>query len=551
MYGLRFSDSIETYEVPRLDFDLIDELFYQEDEIGEMRHTAFMIECGLEEDPPDGPDVPPIPWGDKLIHNSSSSSADSVAIQYEPPKKRVPQRTRSSDDIDLLEEELSPESNRRKLVASKSGSLHAMRPARIVKRQPPSRCHSVDDSKAIELSLAFAKTEAGSPLRRVERKLVAAKSGSLHGMRDAVARASAKKKEEGGASDDGDAEAGSNHPRSPVRKLVATKSGTIHGTRKVPRDRTPKTAESNTVRPPRPIAPSRGLGARTKSGTNLTKVKPTRCASPAPTTESHIVYKNGVKTVVTKIVSNSSPDIPPEPTKRRSSRSETSSTGTLSSSSSSRMPQRQSLTKQSPVSGGCSSDAEDDFLTRMVGNSDGDDDSEVSLSTNSSAPDNPISSTETCQKKLSHCPAPRMRTVKAPTSPSHAKKPAYTQTKVRTLSSHTKEKKWVGTTSVKDSSGSDASPSPTNKIAKRVVRREFRSGPPKAERRKSEGVVESAVSSLRNGASTPSQLLQNMQRGDTHPTRSPQTLNRTKSGSSKLRSNSVGNLDIPPAFRGL
>mmetsp|Transcript_45872 Transcript_45872/g.53042 ORF Transcript_45872/g.53042 Transcript_45872/m.53042 type:complete len:104 (+) Transcript_45872:146-457(+) len=53
--------------VPRLEDHLIDELFYQEDEIGEMRHTAFMVDCGLEEDPPDGPNVAPLPWGDMLL----------------------------------------------------------------------------------------------------------------------------------------------------------------------------------------------------------------------------------------------------------------------------------------------------------------------------------------------------------------------------------------------------------------------------------------------------------------------------------------------------
>jgi hypothetical protein len=54
--------------VPRLEDHLIDDLFYQDDEIREMRYTAFMVKCGLEEDPPDdGPDVSPLPWGDMLL----------------------------------------------------------------------------------------------------------------------------------------------------------------------------------------------------------------------------------------------------------------------------------------------------------------------------------------------------------------------------------------------------------------------------------------------------------------------------------------------------
>ena len=138
MGKLRFSEEKqEVFIVPRLDDDQIDDLFYQEDEIGEMRHTAFMIECGLEEDPPDGPDVPPVPWGDALIaqQRSSSSSADSKSLNgrkdtLSPRQRRnndrpIPSRSRSSDEIDELEEELSPhQSPRRRLVAAKSGSLH-------------------------------------------------------------------------------------------------------------------------------------------------------------------------------------------------------------------------------------------------------------------------------------------------------------------------------------------------------------------------------------------------------------------------------------------
>ena len=54
-----------THICPRLEDKLIDELFYQDDEIDEMRHTAVMIKIGLEEDPPEGPDIPPLPWPTK------------------------------------------------------------------------------------------------------------------------------------------------------------------------------------------------------------------------------------------------------------------------------------------------------------------------------------------------------------------------------------------------------------------------------------------------------------------------------------------------------
>lgn len=61
--------------VPRLQHHLIGELFYLEDEIGEMRHAAFMIECGLEEDPLDGPDVQPLPCGDILLQQQHQQKA--------------------------------------------------------------------------------------------------------------------------------------------------------------------------------------------------------------------------------------------------------------------------------------------------------------------------------------------------------------------------------------------------------------------------------------------------------------------------------------------
>jgi hypothetical protein len=559
---LRFSDNIQTYEVPRLDDHLIDELFYQEDEIGEMRHTAFMIECGLEEDPPDGPDVPPVPWGDRLLKahrngtsetsQSSSSTADSKPIQYDPPKRRVPQRTlpersRSTDDLDLLEVELSPEANRRKLVASKSGSLHAMRPPKVVKRRPPPRCHSVDDSNGIDLSLAFAKTE-GSPHRRGGRKMVAAKSGSLHGMREAAAKAVATKEENGGG---GEAENKSPTPRSPVRRLVAAKSGTVHGLRKALQDNATKSAESNAALPPRPAPSSGSLGTRTKSGTNLAKFDPSRSASPANATESHVVYKNGVKTVVTRTVSNANSEIPPRPTMRRSSLSTngTSSTSTQSLSSS-RGRGRQPLTNQSSI-GGYSSGSDDDFLLAVVGDSDGDDDSQVSISTDASNDDSPVSTPKKCfvKKRITYCSAPKVNNMDDPSSPSDAKKPAFSKTRIAKSSSNPIEKK-KKSTSAKDGSGSDSSLSPSKKVLK-GTRREVRSGMTKAERTKSSDVtVESAVSSLRNGASTPSQLLQNMQ-GSSPAAASPRKLNRAKSGSAKLRSKSVGGLDVPPAFRGL
>ena len=143
--AMRIQWSVElvtkTEIVPRLEDHLIDDLFYQEDEIGEMRHTAFMVECGLEEDPPDGPDVAPVPWGDMLLkiqleqnqinddddgtvlvvnddiivtlndedcNNSNNSSIRSLQRNH----RELPSRSQSTDDL-AIELTISPVGGRR------------------------------------------------------------------------------------------------------------------------------------------------------------------------------------------------------------------------------------------------------------------------------------------------------------------------------------------------------------------------------------------------------------------------------------------------------
>ena len=143
--AMRIQWSVElvtkTEIVPRLEDHLIDDLFYQEDEIGEMRHTAFMVECGLEEDPPDGPDVAPVPWGDMLLkiqleqnqinddddgtvlvvnddiivtlndedcNNSNNSSIRSLQRNH----RELPSRSQSTDDL-AIELTISPAGGRR------------------------------------------------------------------------------------------------------------------------------------------------------------------------------------------------------------------------------------------------------------------------------------------------------------------------------------------------------------------------------------------------------------------------------------------------------
>ena len=164
--AMRIQWSVElvtkTEIVPRLEDHLIDDLFYQEDEIGEMRHTAFMVECGLEEDPPDGPDVAPVPWGDMLLkiqleqnqinddddgtvlvvnddiivtlndedcNNSNNSSIRSLQRNH----RELPSRSQSTDDL-AIELTISPVGGRR---------IYHPRLAAVPRDHVPRRCKSV------------------------------------------------------------------------------------------------------------------------------------------------------------------------------------------------------------------------------------------------------------------------------------------------------------------------------------------------------------------------------------------------------------------------
>ena len=220
----------KVFSVPRIEDSQIDDLFYQEDEIGEMRHYAFMIECGLEEEDWGGPDVEPIPWPGNG-NNSDSSAEKPKQVEKKPVRPKVPQRTRSSDDLDVLtakedEEPIKKEPPaRRKLVATKSGTLHSMRAAAAKEKA---------DDKEDEAETKAAPRVRPTPARR---KITASKSGSMHQLRQRRAQLAAKEEEE---EEKTNAEAsGGESPGRGVpgrRKLVATKSGTLHGMRKKAQD---------------------------------------------------------------------------------------------------------------------------------------------------------------------------------------------------------------------------------------------------------------------------------------------------------------------------
>jgi hypothetical protein len=500
MAKLRFAESAnQEYIVPRLDDDQIDDLFYQEDEIGEMRHTAFMIECGLEEDPPDGPDIPPVPWGDALKAQQSDSSADSKSFSSPSNspygnRRVMPLRTRSTDDMDLLEEEMSPKtkvSPKRRLVATKSGSLG--------RRTPPPRCNSSDNVGGTDLSLAFAKTNKASP--KTAKRFVRSKSGTLHGMK-AAAEAAMKNMEDSADSKPPimpsrkltKAKSGTTHgmgaaaaaarklledmesaerdkpPKSPVRRLVASKSGTLHGTRKL---ESQNAADHSSASPRR--VPVRKLVVA-KSGTlhgmrKAAKDASSRPPRPGPSSSScsdklsspipekrdvaRVIYKNGKKTTIYK---DSSPptspcksaDIPPLPVTRATPR-----TSSLS---------------------GSDSGSDDNFLKGIVSDDD-DDASNISISTNGSENDS---------------------------SPIHS--PGRYNNGISSKSKIKVKKKKESSTS-----------SPTKKSKERIT--------------PSKSSVKLKLTKLKNGSESPSS-----------PT-------KMRAARAKMKAKSLGNLEIPPAFR--
>jgi len=246
--------------VPRIEDCLIDELFYQEDEIGEMRHTAFMVECGLEEDPPDGPDVPPVPWGDMLLkqqeekakkkmtapHVKSGSgnyrnddSDDSVSKD----KRNLPSRSRSNDDIDTLAIELTttPKASPKRRVPKRTNStplnLYVVdgeslpsspyiqfSPASPTKTSVSTNRRPAKRTPTKSTSVITPERTLRSPEDRRKRstpmrgKLTQTRSGTCHEMATAAARAKEKM----------NAEKNERKKVPAKRKLTKTRSGTSH-----------------------------------------------------------------------------------------------------------------------------------------------------------------------------------------------------------------------------------------------------------------------------------------------------------------------------------
>jgi hypothetical protein len=96
--SIRFSEGPAlVQEFPRMTWEELDLAFYTDDEIGDMRQFAFMLECGLEEEDWTGPDVEALPWPKKEdIGRSQEQQERTNPSHWDDP----------AEDSDLEEEDL-------------------------------------------------------------------------------------------------------------------------------------------------------------------------------------------------------------------------------------------------------------------------------------------------------------------------------------------------------------------------------------------------------------------------------------------------------------
>ncbi|KAL3937459.1 MAG: hypothetical protein SGBAC_007449 [Bacillariaceae sp.] len=122
--GLRFTEEPTTavYEFEKMTWDEMDEIFYTDEEIGDFRHSAFMIECGLEEEDWSAPDVEPVPWPKEVdelkIKNFATNKIELKENQLKAKRQQakadvavieiLPTNTRRSNESDPVEAEIKP-----------------------------------------------------------------------------------------------------------------------------------------------------------------------------------------------------------------------------------------------------------------------------------------------------------------------------------------------------------------------------------------------------------------------------------------------------------
>lgn len=97
--GLRFTEEPTTavYEFEKMTDEEMDEIFYTHDEIGDFRHSAFMIECGLEEEDWSAPDVEPLPWPKEIDENKIKKFESNLALLKEKRKKQLAEIAANAD----------------------------------------------------------------------------------------------------------------------------------------------------------------------------------------------------------------------------------------------------------------------------------------------------------------------------------------------------------------------------------------------------------------------------------------------------------------------
>lgn len=297
---IRWSEELITGTtiVERLEDHLIDELFYQEDEIGEMRHTAFMVECGLEEDPPDGPDVPPVPWGDMLIDLEKARKYDenmamAMALSMGPQQGKTTNRSNNynkenNSDNDNDKKSSSSSGRRRERIARSRStddittlaieltSSQASHPARRGRRA------SYSTPKSTTGPNTMTRPKSTSSLLMVEEPERKKKSGDSSSSTRTRTRSPKKgsplkksSKKNGSVSNEGDE--GEHGRRAPVvRKMTTAKSGQLHGMRQNKEE-------------------GKRSGRRSSSDSGSSSKDRTKKDNPKMGRATRIVYKNGKK----------------------------------------------------------------------------------------------------------------------------------------------------------------------------------------------------------------------------------------------------------------
>lgn len=218
--SLRFTEvPALVQEFPRMTWDELDLAFYTEDEIGDMRHSAFMIECGLEEEDWTGPDVEPLPWPKKedIVRSQEKQDkaettkpshwddpAEDSDLEEEdlkgpaspkPPSSTVnPLAIQRSMSMDMnwtdtvSEESRSP--NGRMWRRSRRSSIETTTPASLA--DLAAAADGKLDEKRTGISVSLARTEKPKYKKRINSKtsllekpkLKATKSADLERMRD-------------------------------------------------------------------------------------------------------------------------------------------------------------------------------------------------------------------------------------------------------------------------------------------------------------------------------------------------------------------------------